>query len=122
VQPARQLPLPGFLSGPDGRYVNLPVSYLFNLDSAVLRSAAVAGLRTLLPAISTTSGQVMVYGYTDGLGTVAYNDVLSQERADSVRQWLISNGIDPDRIHAKGMGEATSAIDPAERRVEIVLK
>lgn len=122
VQPGRQAPIGGFIAGPKGPQVSVPARYLFGLDSAAIRPAAVAGLRKLLPAIRGSSGAVMIYGYTDGLGTVAHNEVLSQERANAVARWLISNHIDPRRIHAKGMGEATRAIDPAQRRVEIVLK
>jgi outer membrane protein OmpA-like peptidoglycan-associated protein len=122
VQPGQQEPITGFIAGPEGPQVSVPASYLFSLDSAVIRPAAVAGLRKLLPAIRGSSGAVMVYGYTDGLGTIAHNKLLSRERADAVAQWLISNHIDPRRVHPEGKGEATSAIDPAQRRVEIVLK
>lgn len=122
VQPGQQVPLAGFINGPDGHYANVPASYLFSLDSAVIRPGAAARLEKLLPAIRATSGPVMIYGYTDGLGTRAHNDVLSQRRADAVAQWLIGNQIDARRVHAQGKGEATSAIDPAQRRVEIVLK
>jgi outer membrane protein OmpA-like peptidoglycan-associated protein len=121
VQAGRQAPLSGFINGPQGRYVNVPASYLFSLDSAVIRPSAATGLQELLPVISRSSGPVIIYGYTDGLGTVAYNKVLSQERADAVAQWLVSNHIGRSRIQAKGMGEATGAVDPAQRRVEIVL-
>lgn len=122
VAPAQQTSLAGFLDGPQGPYVNLPASYLFSLNSAVIRPSAAAGLRKLLPAIRRRSGPVTVLGYTDGLGTLARNRVLSQERADSVRQWLADNGIDSSRIKARGMGEAASAIEPTQRRVEIILK
>ena len=123
VQPGQQVPLIGFIAGPYGRRVaDVPAKYLFSLDSAVLLPAAVAELRNLLPTIRGSSGQVLILGWTDGLGTAAHNEILSQERAGSVASWLVSNHIDKDRIKAVGMGEATSKIDPSQRRVEIVLK
>lgn len=48
---------------------------------------------------------VEISGHTDDVGSASSNQALSQRRADSVRFWLISNGINPDRIIAKGYGE-----------------
>ena len=48
---------------------------------------------------------VEISGHTDNVGSASSNQGLSQRRADSVRFWLISNGIEPDRIIAKGYGE-----------------
>jgi outer membrane protein OmpA-like peptidoglycan-associated protein len=123
VRPGQQVPLIGFVAGPHGgRVANVPAKYLFSLDSAVLRPAAVAELRNLLPAIRGSSGQVLILGWTDGLGTAAHNEILSRERAASVASWLVSNRIDESRINAEGRGEATRKIDPCQRRVEIILK
>ena len=48
---------------------------------------------------------VEISGHTDDVGSASSNQTLSQRRADSVRFWLISKGIQPDRIIAKGYGE-----------------
>lgn len=48
---------------------------------------------------------VEISGHTDDVGSATSNQTLSQKRADSVRFWLISKGIQPDRIYAKGYGE-----------------
>ncbi len=48
---------------------------------------------------------VEISGHTDDVGSASSNQTLSQKRADSVRFWLISKGINPDRIIAKGYGE-----------------
>ena len=48
---------------------------------------------------------VEISGHTDDVGSSSNNKTLSQRRADSVRYWLINNGIAPDRIIAKGYGE-----------------
>jgi outer membrane protein OmpA-like peptidoglycan-associated protein len=48
---------------------------------------------------------VEISGHTDDVGSSSSNQALSQRRADSVRFWLISKGINPDRIISKGYGE-----------------
>jgi OOP family OmpA-OmpF porin len=49
--------------------------------------------------------QVEIGGHTDSLGTAAYNLTLSQRRADSVRDYLISRGVDGARMKAEGYGK-----------------
>ncbi|SHO58944.1 OmpA family protein [Vibrio quintilis] len=70
--------------------------------------------------------KVMITGYTDSRGPEAYNQQLSERRAKSVSQFLISKGIEAERVSAKGMGEAnpvasneTKAGREKNRRVEI---
>jgi len=48
---------------------------------------------------------VEIRGYTDNVGKKASNLKLSQARADAVRAWLIAQGIAPERITAKGLGQ-----------------
>ncbi|MCH9028514.1 MAG: OmpA family protein [Bacteroidetes bacterium] len=48
---------------------------------------------------------VEISGHTDDVGSSASNQKLSQRRADSVREWLILRGVDPNRLYAKGYGE-----------------
>src|SRR5690606_33028561 len=50
--------------------------------------------------------EVEIGGHTDDVGSDASNLKLSQERADSVREYLIGKGIEPDRIIGKGYGES----------------
>lgn len=50
--------------------------------------------------------QAEIIGHTDGSGDDKANQVLSQERAESVRQYLIKNGVEPNRIKAVGKGES----------------
>lgn len=54
-----------------------------------------------------------VQGHTDSQGTVASNDVLSQGRADMVRQEIIRRGIEPHRLRAKGYGQSMPVADNA---------
>jgi len=70
-----------------------------------------------------------IEGYTDSVGSDKSNQLLSERRANAVRDWLIANGIDKDRLTAKGFGEEnpidsnkTAAGRANNRRVEVKLK
>lgn len=71
---------------------------------------------------------VNITGYTDNVGNPAYNQVLSERRAEAVQDYLISQGISSRRIFTKGFGErnpiasnASAAGRQANRRVVITL-
>ncbi len=49
--------------------------------------------------------RIKIEGHTDSRGSYAYNLRLSQERADAIRDWLIENGVEPERLEAEGFGE-----------------
>lgn len=70
---------------------------------------------------------VEIDGYTDNVGDKAANQKLSEERANSVMNWLVEHGVDRSRLSAKGFGEAhpIASNDTADgraknRRVELV--
>ena len=72
--------------------------------------------------------KVLIEGHTDSRGSERYNLKLSQRRANAVKQALVERGIEPERIIAKGYGEAypvasnsTAAGRQQNRRVEIVI-
>lgn len=69
--------------------------------------------------------KVEIQGHTDDRGSDSYNMKLSQSRAESVREYLIKQGVDADRLVAKGLGESqpleaaeTEAARAKNRRVE----
>jgi len=75
------------------------------------------------------SAMYEVSGYTDSTGAEAYNQGLSERRANSVVEWLTANGIDASRLEAKGYGEIDPKYDNStkegrrlNRRVEIQTK
>ena len=98
-----------------GSSVIKPESY--NMLDEILKSAVVAeGLK------------LGVYGHTDNAGTDAYNERLSEERASSVKNYLLSKGLKENRIETKGFGStkpiadnSTAAGKAKNRRVQIVL-
>jgi outer membrane protein OmpA-like peptidoglycan-associated protein len=102
---------------------------LFGTDQATLTPDGVRTANKLGNVLSNNPQRtVLIEGYTDSTGTSAHNLELSQRRADSVRNTLLSMGISRDRIATHGYGEAFPAAgnDSASgrqmnRRVEIVL-
>jgi len=75
----------------------------------------------MMPAISGTKFEIA--GYTDASGSADRNQALSQARAESVKAFLVSQGVDQARLEAKGYGPKNLAVpanprSPANRRVE----
>jgi outer membrane protein OmpA-like peptidoglycan-associated protein len=88
-----------------GLIVNMP-DVLFNLNSASLkpeareRLAKVAGILIAYPDI-----HVEVDGYTDNTGTASYNQQLSEQRAQNVREYLVQQGVPSGSVISKGFGQ-----------------
>tara|TARA_Y100000310_G_scaffold325839_1_gene389946 strand:+ start:3787 stop:4272 length:486 start_codon:yes stop_codon:yes gene_type:complete len=101
------------------------VPVYFAYDSAQLDQAAAEVLSTKVAYLEVHSSDVLVYGYTDDVGSVAYNIELGKARAEAVRNYLVCHGIDPSRICHASVGEfaPASVEDPSlNRRVEFYLE
>lgn len=100
----------------------------FDTDQATLKDDATATLNQAADSLKQWGDvKVEVAGHTDNVGTDAYNQSLSQRRADAVRSYLIGKGVAADRLTAKGYGETQPVADNAteagrykNRRVELV--
>lgn len=120
----------------DGIVLTLPENVLFDFDAADLRAdaeQALAQIQTVLAAYP--DAPVQIVGHTDARGADAYNQTLSERRAESVRAWLAGRGLAASRLSAVGRGK-TEPVAPNEtldgqdnpagrqqnRRVEIVLQ
>lgn len=93
----------------------------FDNDQAVLTLAARAILDDIANSMKNQSNiRVEIGGHTDSNGSDTYNQMLSQERAESVRQYLISHGVESARLTAQGYGESkpVASNDTAEGRAE----
>ncbi len=115
----------------------LPASALFDTAKAILRPAGKARLNSLatqiqqakqLGKIKNVTG-VTVVGHTDSRGSKAYNQGLSERRANAVRTYLVQRGIPANIIQAYGEGEMnpvatnkTPAGRQQNRRVEVVIQ
>jgi outer membrane protein OmpA-like peptidoglycan-associated protein len=104
-------------------------SIQFESGSAVIKPESYKLLNEILSSAVVAEGlKVGVYGHTDNTGDSEANQRLSEERAKSVKSYLMSKGLLEDRIEVKGYGDSqpvsdnTSASGKAKnRRVEIVL-
>jgi outer membrane protein OmpA-like peptidoglycan-associated protein len=110
--------------------IDLSADVLFDFDEADLKPAAEAQLQNLLTVVnSRPNAAVSIEGHTDVRGDDAYNQALSQRRAESVRTWLTGQGVDGARLTPTGAGESrpvktgsSEADHQANRRVEIRIK
>jgi len=90
---------------------------------AQLKLAKLSGIIQAHPGLN-----LAIEGYTDNTGTPEFNLKLSQQRADAVRTFLISQGLTPNTVTSQGMGQAdpvadnnTAAGRKLNRRVEIIV-
>ncbi len=91
---------------PFGQEIEIEDIY-YDFDKANLRADAYPALDKFLNILRQNPGlKVQLNAHTDCQGTEAYNLDLSQRRAESVVQYLLSNGISPARLTAKGFGES----------------
>lgn len=94
---------------PQPQSFRLSADALFAFDSSTLREGAEAELNDLIGKIKQhdVSSDLTITGYTDRLGSAAYNQRLSLARAQTVRDYLVNQGgIDASRIRVAGRGEA----------------
>lgn len=82
----------------------------FDYNKWALKPAALNELQKVLGIMEINEAIIIeLGGHTDNVGSDTYNQGLSKKRADSCRDWLVSVGIEPDRIQAKGYGESEPA-------------
>lgn len=81
---------------------------LFDTGKAELKSGATTNLAKLATFLNQHQNRsVMIEGHTDTVGNADYNQALSQRRADSVKGWLMKQGIHSDRLVTAGKGETS---------------
>jgi outer membrane protein OmpA-like peptidoglycan-associated protein len=86
--------------------VTLPADVLFDFDKADIRPTAQVALREVADMIrGKAQGPVTVQGYTDALGKDAYNQTLSERRANAVKVWLVmKESLPAARLATTGFG------------------
>jgi outer membrane protein OmpA-like peptidoglycan-associated protein len=113
----------------EGIAVTFDSGILFAVNQSTLQPAGQQNLRDLAASLEEYEGtEVLVVGHTDSTGEEAYNQSLSERRADSARTFLTGAGLDASRVRAMGRGElepiATNDTDAGRqqnRRVEIAI-
>lgn len=91
---------------PAGEKITLAADALFDFDKAVLRPEGKAKLDEVVAKAKGLKLEVILaVGHTDRIGKDAYNQKLSEKRAASVKEYLISKGIEANRVYTEGKGE-----------------
>jgi outer membrane protein OmpA-like peptidoglycan-associated protein len=86
--------------------LDIPIIY-FDFDKSDIRYDAELELQKVLAVLNKYPEiSLDIRAHTDSKGPAAYNEALSERRAQSTRQYLVENGIDPERLTAKGYGES----------------
>ena len=79
----------------------------FNSGKWDIKSDSYAELDRLVALLSDiTSLKIEISGHTDNIGSVSFNELLSQRRADAVVNYLVGKGVDKKRLSAKGYGQS----------------
>jgi outer membrane protein OmpA-like peptidoglycan-associated protein len=117
--------------------IDLAADVLFDFDKAEIKKQAEPTLQNLATVLKANPGaKVAIDGHTDGKGADAYNQTLSEQRAASVKQWLVANGqVDGASIATRGWGKTKPVAHNAKpdgsddpegraknRRVEVVVR
>lgn len=106
-----------------------PSNITFATNRSDVRTEFMPVLDQLAGSINQYPGTVVrVEGHTDSVGTATYNQTLSENRAQSVRSYLIQRGVAPNRVEAVGYGLTRPVADNAtadgrarNRRVEVLI-
>ncbi|KTT21819.1 outer membrane protein OmpA [Pseudacidovorax intermedius] len=127
VPPAVVPPAPPAPPAVAASKVTFAADAFFDFDKSVLKPEGRAKLDDLVSKIKGINLEVIIaVGHTDSIGTDAYNQRLSVRRAEAVKAYLVSKGIERNRVYTEGKGEKQPIADnrtkegrAKNRRVEI---
>jgi len=91
---------------PVAEKVTLAADVLFDFDKSIVKTEGKNKLDDLATKVKAINLEVVIaIGHTDSIGSDAYNQKLSVRRAESVKAYLVSTGVEPNRIYTEGKGE-----------------
>ena len=104
--PGKPAAKPAAKPAPVAEKVTLAADVLFDFDKSILKNEGKSKLDDLAGKMRDINLEVVIaIGHTDSIGSDAYNQKLSVRRAESVKAYLVSKGIEPNRIYTEGKGE-----------------
>jgi OOP family OmpA-OmpF porin len=120
-------PAPAAPQAPAASKVTYAADAFFDFDKSTLKPAGKAKLDDLVGKVKGINLEVIIaVGHTDNVGSDVYNQKLAVKRAESVKAYLVSKGIEKNRIYTEGKGEKQPVADnkttegrAKNRRVEI---
>ena len=99
---------------PTSEKVSFAAEALFDFDKSVVKPEGKAALDDLLQKLQGMNTEVMItVGHTDSVGSNEYNQKLSLRRAEAVKSYLVSKGVDTARVYTEGKGETQPIADNA---------
>lgn len=112
---------------PTAEKVSFAADAFFDFDKTVLKADGKAKLDDLVSKLNGMDLEVIIaVGHTDSIGTDAYNEKLAIRRAEAVKAYLVSKGVETNRVYTEGKGEKQPVADnktaegrAKNRRVEI---
>jgi outer membrane protein OmpA-like peptidoglycan-associated protein len=113
----------------EGIQVTFASGLLFDYDSDAIKGSSRENLRNLAESLDKYPGSnLLIVGHTDDRGTDAYNQRLSERRADAAATYLASQGVSRARISTEGLGETepvasngSEADRQKNRRIEVAI-
>jgi OOP family OmpA-OmpF porin len=103
------------MAKPSGDKVTVAADALFDFNKATLRPAGKAKLDEVVAMSKQIKLEVIIaVGHTDRIGSDAYNQKLSERRAASVKSYLVSKGVEANRVYTEGKGEKQPVTQPGQ--------
>lgn len=100
------------------------LALFFGFNEAALTPRSQRQLQIVAELLKTSHGHLNISGHTDDVGSEAYNQKLSERRAEAVREALIGFGVEPDQVSAEGMGKSqprrTYSTEDTEQQIDYI--